>query len=87
MVGGGVAEGAFETLSTLTPGVMLAFAAGVIGSAPTVGDVAAAWRARLGTRAGPVLGWAGNGAVLALLVLSVFQVASSTYNPFIYFRF
>jgi alginate O-acetyltransferase complex protein AlgI len=87
LAGGGVGEGAFETLSTLTPGVMLAFAAGVIGSAPTVADVAARWRDRLGTRAGPVLGWAGNGAVLALLVLSVFQVASSTYNPFIYFRF
>jgi len=34
-----------------------------------------------------VLGWAGNAAVLALLLLSVLQVASGTYNPFIYFRF
>jgi alginate O-acetyltransferase complex protein AlgI len=87
LFGGGASGSPFETVSTLTPGVVLAFAAGVIGSAPTLTELAGAWRTRLGAPAGPVLGWAGNGAVVALLVLSCLQVASSTYNPFIYFRF
>ncbi|HVP59250.1 MAG TPA: MBOAT family protein [Myxococcaceae bacterium] len=87
LAGFGANDGPFETLSLLTPGVALALTAGVVGSAPTVGQLAQDWRKRLGARAELVLGWAGNGAVLALLLLSVLQVASGTYNPFIYFRF
>ena len=37
--------------------------------------------------AGAGAGWLRDAAVLGLLFLSVLQVASGTYNPFIYFRF
>jgi len=87
LVGAGANDGPFETLSLLTPGVALALTAGFIGSAPTLTQLASRGRQSLGSRSGTVLGWAGNAAVLALLLLSVLQVASGTYNPFIYFRF
>jgi alginate O-acetyltransferase complex protein AlgI len=87
LAGAGANDGPFETLSLVTPGVALALTAGLIGSAPTLGQLAARGRQSLGSRSGAVLGWAGNVAVMALLLLSVLQIASGTYNPFIYFRF
>jgi alginate O-acetyltransferase complex protein AlgI len=76
----------------LTPEVLLALAAGVIGSTPIV-PALARWRERVAARnAGPsVIGWsldaAETVALGAVLVASMMQVAARTYNPFIYFRF
>jgi hypothetical protein len=36
---------------------------------------------------GSTLVWADNAAVVALAALSLLQVASGTYSPFLYFRF
>jgi hypothetical protein len=42
---------------------------------------------RLPRLPGSALIWADNAGVLALAVLSLLQVASGTYSPFLYFRF
>ncbi len=74
----------------LTPVLLLAVIAGVIGSLP-VGPTLAGWRRRLEGAAGPLqsfgLGAANAGAVTAILVAALVQIAARTYNPFIYFRF
>jgi transposase len=36
---------------------------------------------------GPAWIWADNAAVIGLAALSLLQVASGTYSPFLYFRF
>ena len=75
----------------LTPELGLALLAGAIGSLPIV-PALARWRARQEQAApGARLTWAadaaGTGALLALLLASIVQMAARTYNPFIYFRF
>ena len=59
----------------------LVFLAGLVGSAPWLPRL----RDRLQDR--PVAAWAGVALVLALLLLSVIELAAGTANPFIYFRF
>jgi alginate O-acetyltransferase complex protein AlgI len=75
----------------LTPELWLALVAGAIGATPVV-PALLRWRserAQQGSNA--VLTWAldaaGTAAVSALMIASLMQVASRTYNPFIYFRF
>src|SRR5205807_2473227 len=71
----------------LTPDVVLALIAGVIGSIPIV-PVAEAWRRGLRARtASGLVDFAAAAALCAILVLAVVQCAAGTYNPFIYFRF
>jgi alginate O-acetyltransferase complex protein AlgI len=73
----------------LTPEVLLAMAAGVVGSAPVWPYLAvrfsrpSADRPRLGPVAS-ALTCAGLGAVFAACAM---LIAARTYNPFIYFRF
>jgi hypothetical protein len=71
----------------VTPAVALALTAGIIGSTPFLQQLRDR-RARGGLDLGGVgVGWVRDAVVLGLLFLSVLQVASGTYNPFIYFRF
>src|SRR5262249_24977381 len=86
LVGLGAPSDLVGLASTVTPAVALALTAGIIGSTPVLQQL----RERRAT--GPDLGgvgagWLRDAAVLGLLLLSVLQVASGTYNPFIYFRF
>ncbi len=71
----------------LGPDLLLAIAAGVIGSAPWVQTLAD----RIASAKRPALAWSASLAsvttLVVLLVASIMQVASGTYNPFIYFRF
>jgi alginate O-acetyltransferase complex protein AlgI len=92
MVGlGGAVPAAYSPLWYVNPEVVLAMAAGAIGSTPVV-PMLARWWSRGGD--GDVerrLGWApslvGTAAVIVLLAASLTLVAAKTYNPFIYFRF
>ena len=70
----------------LTPELLLAIAAGAIGSLPLVSVVA---RRRDALRQAPALGvdLAAAAALAAILLASVSQTAAGSYNPFIYFRF
>jgi len=61
--------------------------AGVIGSTPFLRQLRERRAAGGLDLAGGGAGWLRDAAVLGLLFLSVLQVASGTYNPFIYFRF
>ncbi len=81
---GAPANGA-QVLATITPAVALALTVGVIGSTPILARIQDRW----GKMDAPLAGalWARDAAVVALLLLSTLQVASGTYNPFIYFRF
>lgn len=63
----------------LTPELLLALAAGAVGSAPVVPALA-----RL--RVQPMYA-AAHAALLVLLAASIMLIAARTYNPFIYFRF
>jgi alginate O-acetyltransferase complex protein AlgI len=86
LAGLGAPSDLVQLASTVTPAVVLALTAGVIGSTPFLRQL----RARRGgglDLAGGGTGWLRDAAVLGLLFLSVLQVASGTYNPFIYFRF
>ena len=67
----------------LTPELWLALAAGAIGSIPWVPLVGA----RLETRRTTWVPLTQTTALMALLLVSILQLASRTYNPFIYFRF
>jgi alginate O-acetyltransferase complex protein AlgI len=77
----------------LTTDVLLALAAGAIGSTPWLPALAARLerRHRDDRRESVALAWpmslAGTVALTAVLVLSIMHVAARTYNPFIYFRF
>ena len=64
----------------LTPEVLIAMAAGALGSTPWIPVVAT--RAR-----GAMIEALSAAALLAALLASILQVAARTYNPFIYFRF
>ena len=88
MTGFGVAAPTPYTVQWfLKPDVWLALAAGAIGSTPWVKALAD----RIGRSRRPALEWsaafASVATLIALLAASVMQVASGTYNPFIYFRF
>ena len=63
----------------VTPELLLALAAGIIGSTPIVPAVA-----RLRLTPLPAM---AHAALLVLLAASVMLIAARTYNPFIYFRF
>jgi alginate O-acetyltransferase complex protein AlgI len=74
----------------LSNDVLLAIAAGVVGSMPWL--PALARRSTGGEPAGtesprPTLSLAGAVALTAVFVLSIMHVAARSYNPFIYFRF
>jgi alginate O-acetyltransferase complex protein AlgI len=65
----------------LTPELVLALAAGAIGSTPWL---------RVFTRERQeswTLGLATTAALVAMLAASMMQIAARAYNPFIYFRF
>jgi len=76
----------------LTPELLLALLAGVVGATPIVPALERRL-ARIGGEAEglPALGgWpsaAGTAALLAMLAVSLMLMAARTYNPFIYFRF
>jgi alginate O-acetyltransferase complex protein AlgI len=76
-----------QLLATITPAVALALTVGVIGSTPFLPQVRARWARKGPASAGSGLLWAADAAVLGLILLSTLQVASGTYNPFIYFIF
>jgi len=68
----------------LSNDVLLAIAAGVVGSTP--------WLPALASRHEPSrtespMTLAGALALTAVFLLSIMQVAARSYNPFIYFRF
>jgi alginate O-acetyltransferase complex protein AlgI len=87
LVGLGAPSDLAGLASTVTPAVALALTAGIIGSTPFLQQLRDR-RARGGLDLGGVgAGWLRDAVVLGLLFLSVLQVASGTYNPFIYFRF
>ncbi len=87
LVGGSAGVAPLEAVSMVTPAVVLALTAGIIGSTPVVAELAGRWRATTGERGAPVWTLARECALVGLLLLSTMQVASGTYNPFIYFRF
>ena len=71
--------------------VLLALAAGIVGSTPIVPWLAERW-----SRTEPATGelrmaWApslaGIAALIGLLTAALTMSAAQTYNPFIYFRF
>ena len=68
----------------LSNDVLLAIAAGVIGSTPWLPALAAA---RQPTRTESPMTLAGALALTAVFLLSIMHVAARSYNPFIYFRF
>jgi alginate O-acetyltransferase complex protein AlgI len=70
----------------LKPDLLVALAAGVVGSTPWV--PALARRIDIDRPAlAPTAAFASVATLAVLLVASIMQVASGTYNPFIYFRF
>jgi alginate O-acetyltransferase complex protein AlgI len=86
--------GQISVLGYLSPGLMVALLIGMISSAPfflrwTGGQeaVSAAEPARPASKRRLLGAVLENAAIVAVLVLSLVQVAADTYNPFIYFRF
>jgi alginate O-acetyltransferase complex protein AlgI len=73
----------------LTPQVLVALAAGVIGATPIVASLGR-WHDRISSAA-PVRTAAWDlvtiAALMVVLVGAIAQSAAGTYNPFIYFRF
>ena len=78
---------AFQPAWYLTPEVLLAMSAGIVGATPAIGTITR-WRENLTgvARAGA---WdaLATAALVIVLVGSIAQSAAGTYNPFIYFRF
>jgi len=87
LAGFGAPPDLVQLASTVTPEVVLALIAGVIGSTPVLQQLRERRAAGGLDLAGGGARWLRDAAVLGLLCLSVLQVASGTYNPFIYFRF
>ncbi|HZS41823.1 MAG TPA: MBOAT family protein [Polyangia bacterium] len=90
MLGASRPHGLYPARLYLTPDIVTALIAGVIGSAPILPWLRARrdeWTARFGD--GFQIGWslAGVAGVVALLAASATLLAAGTYNPFIYFRF
>jgi hypothetical protein len=71
----------------LTPEVRLALLAGAIGSMPVVPALRAAAEQAMDDWRGRAMEVAGALAVVTVLAATLLQVASGSYNPFIYFRF
>jgi alginate O-acetyltransferase complex protein AlgI len=85
LAGGGASVDPFELFHTLTPNVWIALVVGAVGSAPVL-----TWARRRFSWAEAGAGrlaWGRDGVVVALLLAAGLEVASGTYNPFIYFRF
>jgi alginate O-acetyltransferase complex protein AlgI len=70
----------------LTPKVALAFAAGVVGSAPIVPAVSR-WCEGAFRRRPWTIEAAATAALALVFVTAVLQIAGRSYDPFIYFRF
>jgi len=70
----------------LKPDLLVALAAGFIGSTPWVPALARTIEMRRPALVPPA-SFASVATLVVLLVASIMQVASGTYNPFIYFRF
>jgi alginate O-acetyltransferase complex protein AlgI len=87
LAGLGAESDTAQVVATLTPGVVLALTVGIIGSTPVASRLRERWAAVEGGSAGQALAWGRDLAIVGLLLLSTMQVASGTYNPFIYFRF
>jgi alginate O-acetyltransferase complex protein AlgI len=92
MVGaGGTAPAVYTAGWYLNREVLLALAAGAIGSTPIVPTMAAWWARTVPARPEPGFAWApsvaGVVALIALFTASLTLSAAQTYNPFIYFRF
>jgi len=90
MVGLSRHAGATHGALVLTTDVLLALAAGAIGSTPWLPALVPVWtQHRDDRRESVALAWpmalAGTVALTAVLVLSIMHVAARTYNPFIYF--
>jgi alginate O-acetyltransferase complex protein AlgI len=81
--------GMYTAGSYLTSEVILALAAGAIGSTPIVHAFVSQRdrHADGGRAAASILSPASAAALTLLLVASIMQIAARTYNPFIYFRF
>ncbi|MQA28660.1 MAG: MBOAT family protein [Luteitalea sp.] len=78
----------FTLFFFVTPELLVALAAGIVGSTPIASAVAALLpvHERVGWR--PLaLETAGTVALMLVFVASILQMAARTYNPFIYFRF
>jgi alginate O-acetyltransferase complex protein AlgI len=71
----------------LSTDVMLAIAAGVVGSAPWLPALAGVAARGEPDRTESPMTLAGALALTAVFVLSIMHVAARSYNPFIYFRF
>jgi alginate O-acetyltransferase complex protein AlgI len=70
-------------LEMLSPVTVITLAAAIAGSMPVIKTI----RQRMTGRAAPVIETAGFVASFVLLALCVLALSSSSYNPFIYFRF
>ena len=77
---------AFAPSYYLTPELVLALIAGVIGSMP-VGLAFDRWRDRLPETPGWIVDLTALAAFFLILAASMLQVAAGSYSPFIYFRF
>ena len=88
MFGGGQGEPTALTMGFyLTPELLLALAAGVIGSMPVV-PALHRWQESLASRAVRFgVDSVATALLMAVLLAAVMQLAANTYNPFIYFRF
>ena len=82
LFGGGASGGLSAALALLDPYTLTILAAALIFSFPIVPILRK--RAEIGP---PALDYIGYAVTLGLLLLCVMSLASSTYNPFIYFRF
>jgi alginate O-acetyltransferase complex protein AlgI len=73
-----------------SPLLVTAIAAGVVGSTPWLGAVAAVrrrWEAAGRTAVAALVDVAALGLTCLLMLLSMLELAGRSYNPFIYFRF
>jgi alginate O-acetyltransferase complex protein AlgI len=92
MAGAGGGDGrALHAGLFLTPTVLLAGVAAVIGSTPWLRALTL-WREQRAARNGAdgvetTLEWSSLGAIGVVLVLSAMTLSGGTLNPFIYFRF
>ena len=77
---------AFAPSYYLTPELVVALIAGVIGSMP-VGFAFDRWRDRLPAAPGRIFELTALAALFLILAASMLQVAAGSYSPFIYFRF
>jgi len=87
MFGFGVGEFPALRLSWyLNPEVRLALVAGIVGSMPIV-PALTEWARRIRPARALATECAGALALVAVFMAVLLQVASRSYNPFIYFRF